>query len=200
MEFRGKIRVPPIVILSACDTHALDSPSHATVGNGFLFLGAMTVVASLLPLGGVSSAAFVARLVLRLVDFIPSVLAAQKRVLNWTEMVYGMQRMFLTSEILNELVGPPDVKGSPRHTIELQANVDINTYEEEWFENLLTRIAEYRSEENDIVVRRAARVIALSEAIRYIQLGHPESILVDDGSIQAQFVPPHLLNDGDVMS
>jgi hypothetical protein len=52
----------------------------------------------------------------------------------------------------------------------------------------------------NVVARRAARVIALSEAIRYIQLGHPENILVDDGSIRAQFVPPHLLNDGDVIS
>ena len=30
------------------------------------------------------------------------------------------------------------------------------------------------------------------EAIRYIQLGHPENILIDDGSIRAQFVPEHL--------
>ena len=52
-SLRGQMRVPPIVILSACDTHGLDSPSHATVGNGFLFLGAVTVVASLLPLGGI---------------------------------------------------------------------------------------------------------------------------------------------------
>jgi len=36
-RLRGEMRVPPIVILSACDTHGLDSPSHATVGNGFLF-------------------------------------------------------------------------------------------------------------------------------------------------------------------
>src|SRR5262249_12946036 len=37
-ELRGHARVPPIVILSACDTHGIDATSHATVGNGFLAL------------------------------------------------------------------------------------------------------------------------------------------------------------------
>ena len=36
-SLRARVRVPPVVILSACDTHGLDSPSHATVGNGFYF-------------------------------------------------------------------------------------------------------------------------------------------------------------------
>jgi hypothetical protein len=120
-SLREQLRVPPIVILSACDTHGLDSPLHATVGNGFLFLGAVTVVASLLPLGGFSSAGFVARLVHRLADFIPAALSIQERVLNWTELVSGMQRMFLASETLNALVGPPDVEGSARQTLQLQA-------------------------------------------------------------------------------
>lgn len=184
--------MPPIVNLSACDTHGVDSPSHATVGNGFLVLGAITVVASLLPLGGASSAMFVARLVYRLADFIPSVLSAKKRVLNWTEIVSGMQRMFLASEVLNALVGTPDIEGSPRQTMQLQANMDINTVEGAWFENLLAGIAEYRTEEYDVVAKRVSRVIALSETIRYIQLGHPESVLVDDGSIRGQFVPSNL--------
>jgi hypothetical protein len=191
-SLRGQMRVPPIVILSACDTHGLDSPSHATVGNGFLFLGAVTVVASLLPLGAFSSAGFIARLVYRLADFIPSALSDQKRVLNWTELVSGMQRMFFVSEILNALVGPPDVENSPRSTLHLQANVHINSYESDWFDKLLAGIAEHRNEKLDDVAQRAARTIAASEAIRYIQLGHPENILIDDGSIRAQFVPEQL--------
>ena len=189
---RGQVRVPPIVILSACDTHGLDNPSHATVGNAFLFLGAATVVASLLPLGGFSSADFIARLVSRLADFIPAALSVQKRVLNWAELVSGMQRMFLAGETLNALVRPPDLEGSPRHTLHLQANVHINSYEPDWFDKLLAGIAEHRNEKLGDVARRAARAIAASEAIRYIQLGHPENILIDDGSIRAQFFPEHL--------
>jgi hypothetical protein len=191
-SLRGQMRVPPIIILSACDTHGLDSPSHATVGNGFLFLGAVTVVASLLPLGGASSGEFIGRLAYRLADFIPAALSVQKRVLNWTELVSGMQRMFLASEILNALVGPPDLEGSPRQTLQIQANVHINSYEPDWFDKLLAGVAGHRNETLDDVARRAARAIAASEAIRYIQLGHPENILIDDGSILSQFVPEHL--------
>jgi hypothetical protein len=103
-----------------------------------------------------------------------------------------MQRMFLASETLNALVGRPDVEGSPRQTLQLQANVHINSYDPDWFDKLLAGIAEHRNEKLGDVARRAARAIAASEAIRYIQLGHPETILIDDGSVRAQFVPEHL--------
>jgi hypothetical protein len=41
--------MPPIVILSACDTHAADR-NHATTANGFMHLGARTVLSSVFPL------------------------------------------------------------------------------------------------------------------------------------------------------
>ena len=42
-------RPPPIVLLSACDTHAADR-NHATTGAGFLSLGVRTVIGSFFPL------------------------------------------------------------------------------------------------------------------------------------------------------
>lgn len=130
-ELRDKVRVPPIVILSACDTHDLDASSHATVGNGFLFLGARTVLATLLPVNALKSAFFVARLIYRLADFIPAALSTRKRVLNWTEIMAGMLRMAFASELLDELIGPPAPEGSPRATLQLAANIDINAREDE---------------------------------------------------------------------
>jgi CHAT domain-containing protein len=56
-QMRGAVRIPPIVVLSACDTHGIDALSHATVGNGFLALGARTVLATLLPVDGFASGA-----------------------------------------------------------------------------------------------------------------------------------------------
>ena len=38
-HLRGEARIPPIVILSACDTQGIDASSHATVGTGFLAAG-----------------------------------------------------------------------------------------------------------------------------------------------------------------
>lgn len=184
-ELRGKVRVPPIVLLSACDTHGIDAASQATVGNGFLAIGAYTVLATLLPVGGIESAGFIARLIYRISDFIPLALQGRPRVLSWSEVIGGMLRMLLATELLDSLVGPPSEEGTPRFSLQTSANVDINSREtDEWFENLLKAIAICNDQPIDTVRKRARRVLARSEAIRYIQLGHPEAILIDDGKVQ----------------
>jgi hypothetical protein len=182
-NLRGKVRIPPIVILSACDTHGIDASSHATVGNGFLALDARTVLATLLPVGGVASAAFIGRLIYRIADFLPAMLKAAERVLNWTEVIAGMLRMLLASEMLDRLVGPPAPVDSPRGEIQTSANIEINTHDEEWYDKLLDRIAAQRGETRERIESRAAAILARSEAIRYVQLGNPETILIDDGTI-----------------
>lgn len=181
-ELHRKVRVPPIVILSACDTQGIDASSHATVGNGFLFLGALTVLATLLPVDGLSSAAFVSRLVYRIADFIPSAIAARRRVLNWTEVVSGMLRRILASEILDTLVGPPEGADTPQAKLLFTAGEDIDVKEDEhWFDNLLANIAENRGQNLAVIQAKAQSIIARAEAIRYIQLGNPEFIIIDDG-------------------
>lgn len=197
-SLRGRVRVPPIVLLSACDTQGLDSPSHATAGNGFLALGATTVLATLLPVGGWTSGQFIGRLIYRLADFIPAALSAGLRVLNWTEVVWGMQRMYLASEILEDILGPLNSMEGARARLQTASNNLINSGEPDWFEQLVGSIGEHRGEPEAAVIARVGRVIARSEAIRYVQLGHPENILIDDGSIRAAIVPEHLLHYGEV--
>jgi hypothetical protein len=182
-QMRGSVRIPPIVVLSACDTHGIDASSHATVGNGFLALGARTVLATLLPVGGFASASFISRLVYRLADFLPAALAAHKRVLNWTEVIAGMLRMLYASEVLDALVGPPAPLETPRGKIQSITSMDINTGDEHWYDNLLDRIAKHRGEPRDHIESKAKAVLARCEAIRYVQLGNPETILIDDGTI-----------------
>jgi hypothetical protein len=98
------------------------------------------------------------------------------------EVVSGMLRMVLASEILNGLVGPPDDMDTPRARFQLRANEDINVEEDEgWFDNLLEGIAEHRQQEITLVGAKAQSIIARAEAIRYIQLGNPELIIIDDG-------------------
>jgi hypothetical protein len=184
-SLRGHVKIPPIVILSACDTQGIDAGSHATVGNGFLAIGARTVLATLLPVGGVASGAFIARLILRLADFLPAVIAGGYRVLNWTEVIAGMLRMLFASELLDALVGPPTPLASARRQIQGRANMDINTGDPAWFENLIDQVSIYRSENRATVEGRIRDVIAQCEAIRYVQLGNPETILIDDGTVRA---------------
>lgn len=197
-SLRGQVRSPPIVLLSACDTHGVDAASHATVGNGFLALGSLTVLATLLPIDGMAAALFIARLLYRLADFLPAALSANRRVLNWTEVVTGMQRMTVTSEILDALVNKADGVFTPRGRLQTEANRYINTGMPDWYERLLADIARHRGETVDGVAILAERVVARSEAIRYVQLGHPENILIDDGSVRAAVLPEGLRNIGAV--
>jgi CHAT domain len=182
-ELRKKVRVPPIAILSACDTHGIDASSQATVGNGFLAIGARTVLATLLPVGGIASVIFVTRLVHRIADFLPAALRSMERTLNWAEVIAGMLRMLFVSEILNALI-PHGVIEDPIHSdIQLQANMDINTGDARWFENLTERIAGHRGETPAAASEHIQKVIARSEAVRYVQLGNPETLLVSSDEL-----------------
>lgn len=197
-SLRGMVRTPPIVLLSACDTHGVDAASHATVGNGFLALGSLTVLATLLPVGGTAAAAFIARLLYRLADFLPAAFSAKYRVLNWTEVVTGMLRMTVATEILDELVNKTDGVFTTRGRLQTAANGYINSGMSDWYERLVADIASHREETVEAVTILAERIVSRCEAIRYVQLGHPENILIDDGSIRAAVLPGTMLNLGKV--
>lgn len=186
-QLRYKVRVPPIVILSACDTQSLDARSHATVANGFLALGATTVLGTLLPVGGQAGALFAARLVYRLKEFLPAALSSGWRVLNWTEVISGMLRMTLISELLDALVGPhqSDLRREQRfYNLQVQSSQWINSGEDDWYDLFLKALAEELGLEAETLRQRALNVIARSEAIRYIQLGNPEMIRIADHHIE----------------
>jgi hypothetical protein len=195
-ELRGRVRMPPIVILSACDTHGLDASSQATVGNGFLAIGVRTVLATLLPVGGISSAIFIARLLHRIADFLPAALKANERTLDWGEVMSGMLRMLLAFEIVVELVDAEHGDFSNRESVQMKANTDINSGEERWFENLIQNVAEVRHETVEAATNHIQRVIAYSEAIRYIQLGNPEAIKVSNDAIRADVMRQYDIVNG----
>jgi hypothetical protein len=56
----------------------------------------------------------------------------------------------------------------------MKANTDINSGEDAWFENLIQNVAEVRNETVEVATNHVQRVIARSEAIRYVQLAIPK--------------------------
>ena len=183
---REDARIPPIVVLSACDTHGLDAQTHATVGNGFLAAGAMSVLATILPIGGIEGAVFVTRLLLRLSHYLPAALGENKRVYNWCEFIAGLLRMVLGTDLVGGMLKEPAAIAK----YHLRANFHINSGNPGWYENILDDLAGATGLEIQAVQRRARGIMARSEAIRYVQLGTPEFILIDDGSISDAFFPP----------
>jgi hypothetical protein len=184
-QLRGEARIPPIVVLSACDTHGIDAPTHATAGNGFLAAGAVTVLATLLPIGGIEGALFIRRLLLRLAYYLPAVLGQKQRVYNWCEVVAGLLRMVLGTDMVDSIVKDENL------AIELKtrANFHINTGNPDWYNAIVADIAEATGMDLATVERRTRDIMARSEAVRYVQFGWPESIMVDDGGISGQFFP-----------
>lgn len=174
-DFRGRVRCPPIVILSACDTQGVDATTHATVANGFLALGATSVLGTFLPVGGFSSAVFVARLMHRLAEYIPAMIKGVEHPLSWLEVIAGMLRMTVATEIVNDLCG---LQGAVK--ARQNANFDINSRRIDWFERLVESLVPETGEEPTRVRKKALAAIARSDAIRYTHLGNPERICFFD--------------------
>jgi hypothetical protein len=178
-SLRGKARMPPVVILSACDTLAVDA-SHASAANGFLAIGARTVLGTLLPLDARAAASFIARLLHRLADYLPSAIETFGRAIRWTEIISGMLRMQLLTDLLNPFVDDHSISVKQMRKIHASGNAAINLLDPEWFEDLINAVAVETGIDIRDVRTRFRNAIATSEAIRYVQLGSPESVILDD--------------------
>ncbi len=180
-ELRGRARVPPIVILSACDTHPFDA-SHATTANGFLAAGAQTVLGTSLPVNANHAAVFIGRLLLRIAEYMPLLLERPHRSLRWSELLPGLQRRQYCTEALLAIDGKDGILLG--HTGRFRVNHDvgmaIDSGERDWFETMLRRVSEETGVPEDRVRRGIQREAYLTDALLYVQLGSPERLIVVD--------------------
>ncbi|NKK59259.1 CHAT domain-containing protein [Rhizobium leguminosarum bv. viciae] len=168
---------PPIVILSACDTHAADR-NHATVANGFLALGCRSVLSSVFPLDAHAAASFAARLVFRISDFIPAAVNAFDRALSWTEIVSGMLRMQLLTDFLRLLEREKVINEETYFEVHKRGNIAINGASSRPFEDVL-ELLEKKGSEPRALKTYLDTAIASSSALAYLNVGRPETILLD---------------------
>jgi hypothetical protein len=178
-SLRGKVRIPPIVLLSACDTHPVDS-SHASVASGFLAAGATTVLGTVLPIDATPAAVFITRLVLRLREFLPVMVQEQDDCLRWTRVVSGLQRMSYVTELLYLLNRKGDCyfSADAYHRISFQANNLINGGVPGWYDRVLEIMAEEVHEPIDRIRAFARQWAQIPECLKYVQLGNPELIFI----------------------
>lgn len=179
-NLRGRIRLPPIVVLSACDTHPFDR-SHATIANGFLSCGAVTVLGTVLPVDARHSAVFLVRLMLRAIEF-GNAMNGIGRSAAWTKIVGGALRMMLASDIIHGLGARGLVPEEAWADLQLPTNEDLNPPHErpDWLERLRDRCREmggFTEAQWDVAY---ADILAGSDVIRYVNLGNPEAILISD--------------------
>ncbi len=174
-------RVPPIVILSACDTHAADR-NHATTSNGFLSINARTVLGSVFPIDARDAATFVARLLYRIAEFIPTAHKLFNRSLTWMEIMGGMIRMQLLTDFCRRLEGKGIIDHDLCKKVHVKGNMQINGGKEWPFEKVIASLVDCGVDEK-LAWRELQAATVNSTAISYLQLGRPETIIIhpDDG-------------------
>lgn len=178
-ELANLARMPPIVILAACSTHALDG-SHASVANGFLRAGVLSVLGTYAPVHSIHTAIFVGRLLYRINTFLP--MLAKTRPVTWREIVSGFLRMSYVTDVL---VCLQHVKGlinaEQYETIHLEANIAINDGNMQWIENLQKNVMEAAKKTEAEIREIWASNFQFVDTMLFSQLGRPENIiLVDD--------------------
>lgn len=179
-DLKEKItRSPPIVILSACDTHSLDA-NHATVANTMLMLGATTVLGTFLPVNAFYAAAFVKRLLVRLEGFLPLIATLDvNRPATWRTVVTGLQRMSYLTEVIFSLEQNAGLKlRDSAESIQLQTSLEINCDDPDWFQNFVGRLAEATARSYDEIRLLIQQWASVVDIMHYVQLGNPESIVI----------------------
>ena len=176
-ELRDQIkRPPPIIVLSACDTHAADR-NHVTTGNGFLSLGSRVVLGSVFPLDARDAAIFSARLLYRISEWIPAAHKSLKRSITWIEVVSGMLRMQLMTDFLRRLVRKKIIEESSYKEIALKGNEFINFHIEKPFDKMIDELKK-RDIDKNLLKRELEGAVANSSTISYLHMGRPETILI----------------------
>lgn len=178
-SLKGRIHnMPPIVILSACDTHAADR-DHATTANGFMHLGARTVLASVFPLDARDAAVFAARLVFRVSEFVPAAIRAFDQAITWTEVISGLLRMQFLTDFLRHILGKKAIDNETYMKIHSESNQAINDRTEDPFSVVMDGLEKIGLSKSSLKLD-LEMAVANSSIIGYLLVGRPETILIDD--------------------
>lgn len=174
-ELKHRVSMPPIVLLSACDTLPVDG-SHGSSAVGMLALGAVTVLCTMLPVRSRRSATFIARLIYRIAKFLPIVTRGRDLGVDWRYLMSGMLRMSYATELMDQF--ERDFGTGFLAQVRVKTNMDINSREEKWLTNLFRRLSS--------IIKKPVRDIhawfddrmEMADSLKYVQLGRPELILI----------------------
>jgi hypothetical protein len=173
LELYGKIRVPPIVFLSACETHALEG-FESSVASAFLMLGSRSVLGTLVPIEGLNAAILMARFLFRFTNFLPFI----RSTMPWTEVVTGMMRMSYVTDVLRSLEKQYSFSEEVYRAIHTAANIAINEFRADWFEQVIESVAKTMSVPETQVREKWLQTCYFTDTLHYVHLGQPEHLFV----------------------
>lgn len=180
-DLRGEVRFPPVMILSACDTHALDR-SHVTVGNALLACGVRAVLATLLPVRSMHSATFVAWLLQKAIAA-ESLISGRGQALTWAEVVTSALRSQLVLDVVQPLSETGALTQETAERLITTTSFKVTLGDRGWWETLKSDLARETGWASDQLDDHLQRQIACSDVVRYVHLGDPEAIIISERAI-----------------
>ncbi|CCN69780.1 hypothetical protein [Vibrio nigripulchritudo] len=175
--------VPPIIILSACLTSAI-AGSHASVANGLLEKGAVTVLGTLLPVDATKSAVFVGRIAYRMTGYLKALRSIGVDSLTWRKFISDFFKMSFCTDILSILRDQYNWFNEKEYKdIHIKANLAINMNNKKWFDVLVELISEKANQPIEDV-NSVIQEIGFLETMNYSQIGRPENIVIQLRNLQ----------------
>lgn len=186
-QLRTKCNFPPIVVFSACDTQPMDG-SHSSVATAAFTLGAHTVLGTTLPIDGPYAGLFIGRLLLRITEFLP-LAVKHRKLLTWREVISGMLRMSHVTEVLHALKKNAGLAyhGIDFDAVQLRANTAINQRNSGWYDEFLDELSVQTKKSIEHLNSDIGKWASLTESMKYIQLGNPESIVIVEKTAEEIF-------------
>ena len=131
------------------------------------------------PLDARDAASFAARLVYRVSEFVPGAIKAFDQAITWTEVISGLLRMQLLTDVLRHLEGKKAIDRDAYMRIHLEGNQAINGRVDDPFGVILDALEKIGLTKSSLSLDLET-AIANSSAISYLLVGRPETILIDD--------------------
>jgi hypothetical protein len=188
-ELRSQVELPPIVLLSACDTAAYDA-SHGTPARAMLAAGATTVLGTSLPVNAKYAAVLVARFLLRIEMFLPALLANPSGTVRWSQIFPGLQRMNYASESLGILRRNNSVRltSDAAMSVLLDANTAINSGKAlglKWLDHFVRSLSAASGVSESALTSLLQKYCYITEALKYVQLGNPHRIVIERSDVRS---------------
>ncbi|MBW3730720.1 CHAT domain-containing protein [Aeromonas dhakensis] len=177
-ELIGIVNIPPIIVLSACDTSPADR-NHLNVANAFLCAGAKTVLASTYPILSKDAAIYIKRLYKRLRYYLPERINSLKKSLRWSEFMTGLNRRVYFEYFLQYLIKKYNYSDK---TNIIRLNFTINSILESEPSNFLYHITlaieKTMKLSTGVILDELRNYFVFAECLNYVQIGFPEKILI----------------------
>lgn len=173
----GKARIPPIVILSSCDTNPIDR-NHYSTANALLAGGAKTVLASALPILSKEASIFIFRLFVRLQHYLPIIINGENKSLKWSSFVSGMIRRTYYSELLSLVSKKNKLSDEKVKKLNISINLKLDPLSEDFHKDILETISRELSIEVATIKAMIDTEVGLLECLKYIQIGNPDQVII----------------------